>query len=179
MQKYKIKSLYDNITDGGSKFKLSAVLGISVDEADTIITEYFNQVPKVKSVLESCSKYALKNSYIRSLKPYSIVRHFEYSKEDLKQVGAVERAGKNTVIQSSGAMMCKLALVNIRKKIKTLDYKVIMFLQIHDAIFCYVQEDKAEEWAEIQKEIMEEAGREFIKSIPVKSDVIISDYWSK
>jgi len=75
--------------------------------------------------------------------------------------------------------MCKLALVNISNKIKTLDYKVQMFLQIHDAIYCYVQEDKAEEWSQIQKQIMEEAGKEFIKSIPVKSDVVISDYWSK
>ena len=75
--------------------------------------------------------------------------------------------------------MCKLAMVNLYKKIKESPYKVELFLQVHDALYCYVEEEYAEDWAKIQKEIMEEAGREFIKSIPVISDIVISKYWSK
>lgn len=76
-------------------------------------------------------------------------------------------------------MMCKLALVRIRKKIKEMPYPVEMVMQIHDAIMCYVPEEHAEDWAKIQQSIMNEAGREFISIIPVKSDIIISSMWKK
>lgn len=165
---------------GGSKYKLSETLGITVDEADAIIQKYFALVPKVKQFLDRLAGYGVKNKYIRSYKPYSILRHFHnMDMTDKKIRGEVERASKNTPIQASGAMMCKLALVMLREKIKEVPYKVEMFLQVHDAIFCYVEESYAEEWSVIQKGTMEEAGRIWLKSIPCTSDVKISDYWEK
>jgi len=70
-------------------------------------------------------------------------------------------------------------MVNLYNKIKTMPYKVELFLQVHDALFCYVEEKYAEEWAKIQQSIMEETGRQFITLVPVKSDITISSYWSK
>lgn len=165
---------------GGSKFKLSDTLGISIDEADAIITRYFSLVPKVKAFLDALATYGLRNKYIRSYKPYSIVRQFQVDLSDMKKRGEIERASKNTPIQASGAMMCKLAMVKLREEIqKAFPYNVEMFLQVHDAIFCYVEESYAEEWAEIQKRVMEEAGSIWLKSVPCISDVNITEYWSK
>lgn len=166
---------------GGSKFKLSDTLGITIDEADLIINRYFSLVPKVKEFLERCAKYGVTYGLIRSYKPYSIVRHF-HNKDmrDNKVRGEIERASKNTPIQASGSMMCKLALVMLREKVKeAFPYNVEIFLQVHDAIFCYVEEAYAEEWSLIQKEVMEEAGRVWLKDVPCISDVSIHEYWSK
>lgn len=166
---------------GGSKYKLSETLGISIDEANLIIQKYFALVPKVKTFLNRLAAYGVKNGMIRSYKPYSIVRRFHnIDVSDKKIRGEVERASKNTPIQGTGAMMCKLALVMLREKIKEVfPYNVYMFLQVHDAIFCYVEESFAEEWAQIQKSVMEEAGREWLHSVPCISDVSIHEYWSK
>jgi len=165
---------------GGSKYKLSDTLGITVDEADAIITKYFSLVPKVKDFLEACAQYGVRNKFIRSYKPYSIVRQFHNANmNDKKERGEIERASKNTPIQGTGAMMCKLALVRLREKIGEAPYDVQMFLQVHDAIFCYVEESYAEGWGQIQKEVMEEAGRIWLKSIPCISDVGVHDHWSK
>lgn len=165
---------------GGSKFKLSDTLGITVDEADAIIQRYFALVPRVKAFLEKCAAYGVAHGFIRSYRPYSIMRHFHnMDRNDKKIRGEIERASKNTPIQGTGAMMCKLAMVMLREKIKEVPYKVEMFLQVHDAIFCYVEEDYAEQWSIIQKSVMEEAGREWLHSVPCISDVSIHEYWSK
>lgn len=79
----------------------------------------------------------------------------------------------------TAAIMTKLALVSLREKAKSVDYKVEIFLQVHDAIYCYVQEGFENDWAEIQKTEMEKAGRIFVKSVPAKSDILISDRWQK
>ncbi len=52
-------------------------------------------------------------------------------------------------------------------------------MTVHDQIDCEVQEDFAEEWSKIQQSIMQEAGAEIIKTIPVLSDITISDAWTK
>lgn len=165
---------------GMSEFKLADRLSIKPEEAKVIIDNYFNAVPKVKEFLDKLAEYGVKNRYIRSYKPYSIVRLLtDFNMEDNKQRGAAERRSKNTPIQATGAQMAKIAMYRLREVIKTLDYKVEMFLQVHDAIFCYVEEFRAEEWAKLQGEIMKEAGEIFIKDIPVLSDITITDQWSK
>lgn len=130
--------------------------------------------------------YGIANGYIRSFSPYRIIRYFTNWQQDLSQIdfkerGIIERASMNTPIQASGAQMAKRALVLIRKYIKDnkLQDKVFIVMTVHDQIDVEVEASFAEEWSKIQKNIMEEAGREIIKDIPVLSEIIISDYWSK
>jgi DNA polymerase I-like protein with 3'-5' exonuclease and polymerase domains len=52
-------------------------------------------------------------------------------------------------------------------------------MTVHDQIDCEVVADFANEWSLIQKNIMEEAGKEIIKTIPVLSEITISDCWTK
>lgn len=165
---------------GGTKYKLSETLGITIDEADVIIQGYFAIVPKVRAFLERLAAYGVEHGFIRSYKPYSGLRHFHNADmRDRKVRGEIEKASKNTPIQMTGALMCKMAMVSLREKIKEVPYGVQMVLQVHDAIYCYVEEACAEKWSIIQKETMEEAGSIWLKSIPCKSDIIISDFWKK
>jgi len=171
---------------GMSKFKLADTLSIEVKDADKIIKDYFRATAKLNTYLEKCRKYGMKHGFIRSFKPYSIIRHFPKwqdlrDRDDFKLVGEIERASMNTPIQGSGAQMTKRALYLIRKYIKThlLHDKVYIVMTVHDQIDCEVQEDFAEEWSKIQQGIMQEAGAEIIKTIPVLSDITISDAWTK
>jgi len=87
----------------------------------------------------------------------------------------------NTPIQASGGQMTKRALHLIREyiKINNLQNKVYIVMTVHDQIDCEVEESFVEKWSIIQKNIMENAGREIIKSIPVLSEITISDVWTK
>lgn len=72
-------------------------------------------------------------------------------------------------------------MVLLRNYIKAnnLQDKVYMVMTVHDQIDFEVIEYFAEDWSIIQKRIMEEAGSEIIKSIPVLSEITISDKWTK
>lgn len=167
---------------GGSEYKLADVLSIEVDAAKKIKDKYFSGVPKLQEFLASCAAYGVNKGYIRSFKPYSGIRFFdEFDTADFKTIGSIERASKNTPIQATGAIMCKLALIKIDDYIKDnqLTDKVKICLQIHDAIYTYAKTDFAEEWIKIQERLMIEAGQIFIKSIPVKSDSKITNYLKK
>jgi DNA polymerase-1 len=171
---------------GMSKFKLADTLSIEVKDADKIIKDYFKATGKLNEYLNKCRKYGMKYGYIRSFKPYSIIRWFPkweqiIERDDFKMVGEIERASMNTPIQASGAQMVKRALHLIRTYIRenNLQDKVYIVMTVHDQIDCEVQADFAEEWSLIQQRLMQDAGAEIIKTIPVLSDITISDAWTK
>jgi DNA polymerase-1 len=171
---------------GMSKVKLSNTLEISVDDADKMIKDYFKATRHLNLYLDRCKKYGLKHGFIRSFKPYSIIRWFPsweqiIKNDDYKEIGSIERASMNTPIQASGAQMTKRALYLIRTYIKehNLQDKVFIIMTVHDQIDCEVHESIVDEWSLIQKQLMEQAGSEIIKSIPVISEITISNSWTK
>lgn len=175
------KTINFGLVYGMSEFKLSNTLSIPIEDAKQMIDKYFKNLPKLNEFLKSASAYGRKNLMIRTCKPYRRIRFFDDPKGDNKLIGEIERASKNTVIQGSGADMCKLALVYIRKYIKSnnLQDKVKVVMTVHDQIDCEVTADYAEEWSLIQKKLMEDAGSVIIQGIPVLSEITISDCWTK
>jgi DNA polymerase-1 len=173
---------------GMSKYKLADTLSISVETADTIIKDYFKATEKLNNFLASCRRYGISKGYIKSFKPYSIIRYFNgwdpetiTDRENFKLRGEIERASMNTPIQASGGQMTKRAMVLLRNYIKenSLQNKVLMVMTVHDQIDFEVEDSFTDEWSIIQKRIMEEAGAEIIKSIPVLSEITISESWTK
>lgn len=181
------KTISFGLIYGMSKYKLSDTLSISVEEADKIIQDYFKATKKLNSYLKYSREFGIKNGYSTSFAPYRVIRYFPNWKpklskyEDKKIIGEIERASMNTPIQASGAQMTKLALWKIREYIKmnSLEGKVQLVMTVHDQIDCEVEESFVDEWSLIQKNIMETGGAEIIKSIPVLSEVTISDAWTK
>lgn len=180
------KTLQFGLVYGMSKFKLADTLDISVNDADKIIVDYFKTTKALNLYLARSRNSGVTYGYIRSFEPYSIIRWFpqwkeQFGQEDFKDRGAIERASMNTPIQASGGQMTKRALVLLREYIKknNLQNKVYIVMTVHDQIDCEVEEAFVEEWSVIQKNIMENAGREIIKTIPVLSEITISDTWTK
>jgi DNA polymerase-1 len=183
------KNLNFGIIYGMSEFKLAKELVISKQEAKDMITSYYKALPKLKSYLDACKAYGMKNGYIRTFKPYSLIRFFpEWAGisalqdwEKKKAIGSIERQSGNSPIQGSGAIVTKLALVAIRNYIldNSLQEKVKLISTVHDEINCEVKEDFAEEWSKIQRDLMIKAGQEIIKIVPVEVDCKITDHWKK
>lgn len=181
------KTINFGVLFGMSKFKLSKSLNITIEEADDLIKKYFEATKELKSYLDACSNYGLKNGYIRSFKPYSGIRYFPDWKpnldrfKDFKIIGNITRASYNTPIQSTGALITKLALVKIREYILNNDLKdkVKLIHVVHDAIYCEVIEEYAQEFSQIQSCLMIEAGEEFNLILSMDTDINISNCWTK
>ena len=180
-----IKTINFGLAYGMSKFKLADTLDISVDDAEALIEQYFSEFPKIGGFLNNLGNYGKYYGFIRTFSPYRRIRWFENwqsgmsPKRDFKELGAIERMSKNTPIQGTGADMIKLAMIMIRNKIKTLDYPAYLVTQVHDEIGVEVPNDKAEEWAEIQSELMRQAGAKIIPDFPMGVDYTISREWCK
>lgn len=181
------KTINFGVLFGMSKFKLSKSLSITIEEAESLIQQYFQATKQLKSYLDACASYGLRNGYIRSFKPYSNVRWFPDWKPNLDKyrdsqvIGNITRASYNSPIQSSGALMSKLALVKIREYIinNKLEDKVKLIHVVHDATYCEVREDFAEFFADIQSQMMIEAGKEFGLQLPMLTDITIETCWTK
>ena len=181
------KTINFGVLFGMSKFKLSKSLSITIEEAEKLIIQYFEATKQLKSYLDNCSNYGLKNGYIRSFKPFSGIRWFPQWKEgldsykDFKVIGEITRASYNSPIQMSGALMTKIALSKIRNYIldNKLEDKVRLIHVVHDAIYCEVRQEFAEEFSKIQSQMMIDAGKEFNLILPMLTDICISPYWTK
>ena len=179
------KTINFGVLFGMSKFKLSNTLQISIEDADDLIKKYFSATSTLKSYLRKCSDYGLNKGYIRSYKPISGIRYFPEwradldSKNDFKTIGEIERACYNTPIQMTAALITKSALVKIRRDIITNNRPVKLLHAVHDAIYTETIEEYADEYAVIQDGLMKDAWNEFIPTLPIETDITITNYWTK
>lgn len=165
---------------GGGKYTLSDVAQITVAEADKILNKFFKKVPKVKAFLEMLAHQAVTNGYIRNNSQFGRIRFFPNINKDssFKDKGAVERAAKNSPMQGSNADILKLALINIQNIIDEGNLPVNILLNVHDEIVSECREDYVDIWKSILEDTIIEAAQTIIKSIPVKADTVVSDYWT-
>jgi DNA polymerase-1 len=175
------KTIDFGLAYGMSEFKLADTMEVSVEVAREIIEKFFNAVPDVKKFLDKLGRLAKNRGYIKTPKPYSRYRWFDgwENKEDFKRQGEIERAGKNTPIQGANADLVKLALVNVYESIKENNYPVKIINVIHDEIQTEVDEEFAEEWSGIMQDIMVDAGKAIVTTIPMSVDCTVSDHWTK
>lgn len=174
---------------GMSEYKLADTLSISVDEAKSFIDKYFQALPGIKNFLTRLGDYGKKNGYIRTFKPFRRIRWFEdwdkldtYTRRDRSiRLGEIERASKNTPIQGTGADMIKLSLSLMYEHIRDCNLfdKVRLITQVHDEIGCEVREDYVSQWVEIQRTIMELAGRRICKDVDMVVEHTVTDEWTK
>lgn len=177
-----------------SEFKLSSTLGISVKEAELLIIKYFKAFPKIGSRLTQLGEFAVRNGYIMTLAPFYRKRWFpdweglrteiDYHIQGIqhnKQLGAIERQGKNTPIQGGSADMMKLALVYTRKFINNNNLRgsIKLSMQVHDQLTTMCKRDKAEWWNEQLTALMEKAAKVVIPSGLLKAETQVSEIWTK
>lgn len=173
------KTLNFGLSYGMSKYKFADTAQISVNEADKIIKRFFSKVPKVEEFLNMLAKTAVYLGYIRTDLHYKRIRWFpKLDKEVFKTVGETERAGKNSIPQGVNANTTKQALIDLQEIIDKNNYPVYLLLSIHDEIITECREDFIDTWKNILEDTMIKAAQIVIKTIPVKVDSVVSDYWT-
>ena len=170
---------------GGSKYRLSAVAKISLDEAAKTIEDYFNAFPGISGILDAFARFGLSHGYIMTAKPFNRRRYFEdfYKAEyDKKIAGSIERKSKNQPVQGSMADVCKLALILMYWQIKdnNLWNKVKLVAQVHDQISANTCKSISNKWQKIMHKCMIEAGELVIPGGLLDADTTnTKSVWSK
>jgi len=146
-------------------------IDISIEQAQEFRNTFFKNYPILASYLETVARTAAGQQQIRN-KSGRIVR-FDPGLEDWQY----ENMGRNTPIQSLSADITKTAMGRLYHKLKPFNAKLIN--AVHDELVFEVQEDRVNEAAQIIKDEMEAAGREYLRSIPCIVEVVMGESWQK
>ena len=166
------KSINFGLLYGMGSRKLSQTIGVSVAEAKKYIESYFASFPTVKSYLESIKDEAKRENAVYTL--LGRRRVFDWDSANAFEKSGFEREAVNTKFQGSAADLIKLSMNKIDKEIDR-SY-ASMLLQIHDELIFEVKEDKAEEFGEWAKNVMENI---YQLDVPLECSVSIGDNWGE
>ncbi len=166
------KSINFGLLYGMGSRKLAQTINVSVSEAKSYIESYFASFPTVKSYLEEIKEKAKRENAIYTL--LGRRRVFDYTRANAFEKASFERESVNTLFQGSAADLIKLSMNKIEKEIDRSYAK--MLLQIHDELIFEAREDKAEEFGEWAKDIMENI---YTLDVPLVCSVSIGDNWGE
>lgn len=156
---------------GMGPYGLSQRLGISTNEAETFISNYFLTYPKVKQWIDSSLEKARKNGYVETL--LGRKRWLENINADNAHIREFEeRVAINAPIQGTAADMIKVAMIRIYNKLKK--FKSRLIIQVHDELVLEVAKDEVDEVKKLVKAEMENA---LPLTVPVVVDVGIGKNW--
>lgn len=123
---------------GMSKYKLADTLEISVDEADSYITAYFDQYPGVKKWMNDQRNQMRNVHYTETMLGRKRRVYAEMTSPEKWMVQRGFRQGINSVIQGSSADMVKVASIKLQPLLEELDAHIVLW--IHDEIVFDVPE---------------------------------------
>ncbi len=169
----KAKEVNFGIIYGISQYGLSSRLGISNEEAQQIITNYFVRFPRVNDYMIHTIAFAQKHKYVTTIRNRRrYLPEIDSSNATIRQ--NAERMAINTTIQGSAADLIKVAMVNIQNRLEKEKLHTKMILQVHDEL---VFEVKAAELEKVKKLVKHEMENAITLDVPLKVDMGVGKNW--
>ena len=166
------KTINFGILYGMSSYGVSQALGVSREQAQDFINNYFQHFPKIRDYIEKTINFAREHSYVETL-----LGRRRYLPEISSALATLRRAAErmaiNMPVQGTAADIMKIAMINISK---ISDSEAKMLLQVHDELLFEIREEKIKEVVLKIKQIMEEA---YKLSVPLEVDVSVGKNWKE
>ncbi len=152
---------------------LGKQLGISREEAEDFIENYFRALPGVRRYIDETVEMAREAGYVETLlgrkRPLP-----EINGSDGRARAYAERAAVNTPIQGTAADIIKLAMIDLAPRLRSQSPDSRELLQVHDELVLEVPEDEKEDVSDLVREVMEAAWE---LSVPLTVDVSAGTNW--
>ncbi|MGK7223609.1 DNA polymerase I [Kocuria flava] len=169
----KVKAMSYGLVYGLSSFGLSKQLRIPVDEARTLMSDYFTRFGAVRDYLRGVVEQAREDGYTATIDGRR--RYLPELSSDNRQVRAMaERAALNAPIQGSAADIIKKAMLGVDRRLGAEGLRSRMLLQVHDEL---VVEVAAGEHEAVETVLREEMGGAAQLSVPLEVNVGFGRTW--
>ena len=169
------KTVNFGVIYGMSPFGLSAALSIPHEEAKKYIEKYFERHPGVKRYIEAALSEVRQKGYTVTLagrrRPIPEIRS-----QNSNARAQAERLAVNSPIQGSAADIIKIAMINIRKKLKEEHLTARMILQVHDELLFEAPESELNVVRDMIKREMEGAVKLLV---PLRVDIGAGRNWAE
>ena len=167
------KAVNFGIIYGISAFGLGSDLGISTRKAQEYIDRYFQTYSDVKAYMNGNVEKATREGYVETLLGRRrVINELKTSNYNVRSFG--ERAAMNMPLQGSSADIIKIAMINVREKLKAGGYKARLVLQVHDELVIDCPECEKEQVSKLLQEEMENA---VSLRVPLTVEVGIGKTW--
>ncbi len=168
------KGINFGIIYGITDYGLARDVGVSREEANIYIENYFQQYPGVKRFMEQTVIEAREKGYVQTiLKRRRYLPDLLSSNRNVRAFG--ERTAFNTPIQGSAADIIKLAMLNIQRELQEMGLQAHLLLQVHDELVFEVPEEKVDLLVTVVRRGMENV----IKLVvPLKVSIEVGSNWN-
>lgn len=169
----KAKEVNFGIPYGVSAYGLASRLGLSNDEGQALIDQYFERFPGVLKYINDTKQYAKENGYVKTLMGRR--RYMPQINSSNWNVRAfAERVAINMPIQGTAADIIKKAMIDIHHFLLQENLKSRMLLQVHDELIFEIAEEEEATVPDKLKGMMEQA---IELSVPLKVEMGLADNW--
>ncbi|MDQ6752051.1 MAG: DNA polymerase I [Actinomycetota bacterium] len=169
----KVKAMSYGLVYGLSSFGLSKQLGISVDEARTLMKDYFDRFGAVRDYLRGVVEQARIDGFTSTIEGRR--RYLPDLSSDHRQLREMaERAALNAPIQGSAADIIKKAMLGVDLELKRQNLASRMLLQVHDELLLEVAPGEREA---VEALVVEQMGQAAELSVPLDVHVGAGASW--
>lgn len=169
----KVKAMSYGLAYGLSSFGLSKQLKISVDEARTLMKDYFARFGAVRDYLRGVVTQARQDGFTSTIEGRR--RYLPDLTSDNRQLREMaERAALNAPIQGSAADIIKRAMLGVEAGLKEAGLASRMLLQVHDELVFEVAEGELEQLEALVRDKMAHAAE---LAVPLEVQVGIGRSW--
>jgi DNA polymerase-1 len=173
VQRARAKTINFGVIYGMGPTRLARENEISLDEAKQFIETYFATYPSVYRYITESIRRAKEQGFVTTL--LGRRRYLPELFSDNQGVrAAAENMAINTPVQGSSADLIKLAMINIRQRLRQEKLQAQMLLQVHDEL---VFEVPVAELDTVKHLVVEEMERAIQLDVPIKVDVGVGRNW--
>ena len=169
----KIKAMSYGLAYGLSAFGLSRQLTISVDEARTLMSDYFDRFGGVRDYLQGIVGQARRTGYTETI--LGRRRYLpDLTSDNRQRREMAERMALNAPIQGSAADIIKIAMLRVDETLLERELRSRLLLQVHDELVLEVAPGELEQVEGIVRGAMADAVE---MSVPLDVSVGIGSSW--
>jgi len=170
-----IKAMSYGLAYGLSSYGLSAQLGITPPEAQTLMDRYFERFGGIRDYLKTVVEEARKVGYTETI--LGRRRYLPDLVHDNRQRREVaERMALNAPIQGSAADIIKEAMLNVEHAINAAKLRSRLLLQVHDELIFEVSDGEEEVLTEL---VRKEMGAAYPLKAPLAVSIGIGRSWNE
>ena len=175
LQRSHAKAVNFGIVYGISAFSLAQDIGVRPYEARAYIEAYLERFHGVRDYMERVIAEAKERGYVETLygrrRPLPELR---VSNFNTRSFG--ERVARNMPIQGTAADIIKIAMVNVRRRLRDEGLEARLILQVHDELIAECPERETERVKTVLREEMEGAAH---LSVPLTAEAKSGRTWAE
>ena len=156
---------------------LAQMLGITSKDAKRYIDAYFRLYSGVRDWLDTTTREALSNGWVKTLIGRKRYIPELTSKTTMERQAGI-RIACNTPIQGSAADLCKAVMLAIPGRFADARLSARMLLQIHDELVFEVPDDEVEPTRKVVKDLMQNPPSAVALDVPLIADVGAGSSWA-